>query len=109
MKEEVEVFESESKDEDWCWGGNVEEERLVEDDLWDDIEGMLREDEGEVAVVDENERTGKEVEVVEELEEEAFCELKDIDDNVVQELEGEVVCEEVCEEVELWIKNEGVY
>ena len=83
-------------------GGNVEEERLVEDDAWDDIEGMLREGD-EVAVVDENERTGKEVEVVEELEEEAFCELKDIDDNV--ELEGEVVCEEV----ELGIKNEGVY
>ena len=46
------------------------------------------------------------VEVVEELKEEAFCELKDIDDNV--ELEGEVVCEEVCEEVELGIKNERV-
>ena len=87
-------------------GGNVEEERLVEDDAWDDIEGMLREGD-EVAVVDENERTGKEVEVVEELEEEAFCELKDIDDNV--ELEEEVVCEEVCEEVKLGIKNEGVY
>ena len=95
------------KDEDWCWGGNVEEERLIEDDAWDDIEGMLKEGDGEVAVVDENERTGREVEVVEELEEEAFCELKDIDDNV--ELEGEVVYEEVCEEVELGIKNEGVY
>ena len=87
-------------------GGNVEEERLVEDDVWDDIEGMLREDEGEVALVDENERTGKEVEVVEELEEEAFCEMKDIDDNV--ELEGEVVYGEVCKEVELGIKNDGV-
>ena len=94
------------RDEDWCWGGNVEEERLVEDDAWDDIEGMLREDDKEVAVVDENERTGKEVEVVKELKEEAFCELKDIDDNM--ELEGGVVCEEVCEEVELGIKNEGV-
>ena len=51
----MKVFVSESKDEDWCWGRNVEEERLVEDDVWDDIEGMLREDEGEVAVVDENE------------------------------------------------------
>ena len=29
-------------------------------------------------MVDENERTGEGVEVVEELEEEAFCELKDI-------------------------------
>ena len=28
------------RDEDWCWGENVEEERLVEDDAWDDIEGM---------------------------------------------------------------------
>ena len=77
----------------------------MEDDVWDDIEGLLREDEGEVALVNENERTGKEVEVVEELEEEAFCEYKDIDDNV--ELEGEVVCGEVCEKVELGIKNEG--
>ena len=57
----------------------------------------------EIAVVDENERTGEVVEVVEELEEEAFCELKDIDDNV--ELEGVVVCEEV----ELGIKNRSVY
>ena len=47
----------------------------------------------EVAVVDENERTGEGVEVVEELEVEAFCELKDIDDNV--QLGGEVVCEDV--------------
>ena len=39
-------------------------------------------------MVDENERTGEEVEEVEELEEEVFCELKDIDDIV--ELEGEV-------------------
>ena len=67
---------------------------------------MLREDEGEVVLVDENERTGEVVEVAEELEEEAFCELNDIDDNV--ELEGEVVCEEVCKEVKLGIKNEGV-
>ena len=82
--------------------GNVEEERVVEDDAWDDIEGMVSEDDGKVAGVNENERTGKGVEVVEELEEEAFCELKDIDDNM--ELEGEVVCEEV----KLGIKNEGV-
>ena len=83
-------------------GENVEEERVVEDDAWDDIEGMVSEDDGKVAGVDENERTGKGVEVVEGLEEEAFCELKDIDDNM--ELEGEVVCEEV----KLGIKNEGV-
>ena len=57
----------------------------------------------EIAVVDENEWTGERVEVVEELEEEALCELKDIDDNV--ELEVEVVCEEV----KLGIKNGGVY
>ena len=57
----------------------------------------------EIAVVNENERTGEGVEVVEELEKEAFCELKDIDNNV--ELEVEVVCEEV----ELEIKNGGVY
>ena len=44
----------------------------------------------EVSLVDENERTEK---GMEEWEEEAFCELKDIDDKV--ELEGEVVCEEV--------------
>ena len=106
VREEAEVFVSESKDEDWCWGGNVEEERLVKDDARDDIEGMIREDDGEVAFVDENERTGRGVEVVKELEEEAFCELKDIVDNM--ELEGEVVCEVVCEEVELGIKNEGV-
>ena len=56
----------------------------------------------EIAVVNENERTGEGVEVVEELEEEAFCELKDIDYNV--ELEVEVVCEEV----ELGIKM-GVF
>ena len=53
-------------------------------------------------MVDENERTGEGVEVVEELEVEAFCELKDIDDNM--QLEGEVVCEDV----ELGIKNERV-
>ena len=35
---------------------------MVEDDAWDDIEGMVREDDGEVALVDENERTGKGVE-----------------------------------------------
>ena len=57
----------------------------------------------EIAVVDVNERTGEGVEVVKGLEEEAFCELKDIDDNV--ELEVEVVCEEV----EFGIKNGGVY
>ena len=56
----------------------------------------------EIAVVNENERTGEGVAVVEELEEEAFCELKDIDDNV--EFEVEVVCEEV----ELGIKM-GVF
>ena len=56
----------------------------------------------EIAVVIENERTGEGVEVVEELEEEAFCELKDIDDNV--EFEVQVVCEEV----ELGIKM-GVF
>ena len=56
----------------------------------------------EIAVVNENERTWEGVEVVEELEEEAFCELKDIDDNV--ELEVEVVCEEA----ELGIKM-GVF
>ena len=39
--------------------------------------------------------------MVEELEEEAFCELKDIDDNV--ELEGEVVYEEI----EVGIKMRG--
>ena len=53
--------------------------------------------------MDENERTGVGVEVVKELEEEAFCELKDIDDN--EELEGEVVCKEV----KFGIKNERVY
>ena len=56
----------------------------------------------EIAVVNENERTGEGVEVVEELEEEAFCELKDIDDNV--ELEVDMVCEVV----ELGIKK-GVF
>ena len=50
-------------------------------------------------MVDENERTRERVEEVEELEEEASCELKDIDDKV--ELEGEVVCEEF----KRWIKN----
>ena len=44
---------------------------------------MVREDDGEVALVDENERTGKGVEVVEELEERASCELKDIDDMIM--------------------------
>ena len=63
MREEVEVFVNESTDEVWCWRGNVEEERLVEDDVRDDIEGMVREDDGEVALVDENERTVKGVEV----------------------------------------------
>ena len=53
----------------------------------------------EIALVNENERT-------EELEEEAFCELKDVDDNM--ELEGEVVCEVVCKEDEVGLKNEGV-
>ena len=45
VREEAEVFGNESKDEDWCWWeGNVAEERIVEDDAWDDIEGMVRED-----------------------------------------------------------------
>ena len=57
----------------------------------------------EIALVNENERTEEGVELVEELEEEAFCELKDVDDNV--ELEVEVVCEEI----ELGIKNGDVY
>ena len=39
--------------------------------------------------MNENERTGKGVEVVEDLKEEAFCELKDIEDTV--KVEGEVV------------------
>ena len=83
MSEEAEVFVNESTDEVRCWRGNVEEKRLVEDDVWDDIEGMVREDDGEVALVDENERTVKGVEVVEELEEKASCELKDIDDMIM--------------------------
>ena len=60
----------------------------------------------EIALVNENERTEEGVELVEELEEEAFCELKDVDDNM--ELEGEVVCEVVCKEDEVGLKNEGV-
>ena len=55
-------------------------------------------------MVDENEGTGEGVH--QELEEEAFCDLKAIDDNV--KFEEAVVCEVVRKDVKLGIKNDGI-
>ena len=46
MREEAEVFGNESKMKVGVGGGNIAEERLMEDDAWNDIEGMVKEDDG---------------------------------------------------------------